>query len=438
MKAYENIKEIESLHGTPNNDEMSQLRNALIGYTPRFLYVGENSMSCNQCGHVKSIDKNEKRALKATKLCPNCYQEFFKTTIKAKKIPRVEIISFVMNGYSKAYRIEAMLDIKTLELTDVKYELVYYFEHSSKKFISRNVMKLSTYHQTFTTSVNKEWKERSQKVYGYESSFLVPVMFREPKTRKEYLESFNQKLALFKPNQIHLIKNNHLTKKMIYTILTFDLDHLKDIYKYASYANSHDQYYAVTDGHQPYMIARRMKVNLLRYLSNQSITLNDYCDYVKQCEDLKIRLVKYPKDFHETHQKLAKALKAISDKQLNENIEKFRNKLPKYQNDKYIIEPFGSVEELIIEGDTLGICIGMDRYAKGFSNGEKWLYKVRKKDEKEVPLYSVEISPLDFRIVQARTKHNKNAPEEIMKLLKIFILEAFETKKRLDRGRAIL
>lgn len=105
---------------------------------------------------------------------------------------------------------------------------------------------------------------------------------------------------------------------------------------------------------------------------------------------------------------------------LESKITKRLKELEKYnfETEKFFIRPAASIDELIQEGAENHSCVGsyIDTYAHGNTN----IFFIRQKDSPGVPFFTVEIK--DDRIIQCRTKDNKNADKgsDVEQFVKLF------------------
>ena len=88
--------------------------------------------------------------------------------------------------------------------------------------------------------------------------------------------------------------------------------------------------------------------------------------------------------------------------------------LNNYEDDKYIIFPASSVNNLIDESSQMSNCVR--DYCVKFSNNESQIFFMRYKNNPNKSLVTIEVK--NGKVVQARTKYNGLPSEEIMKILK--------------------
>lgn len=62
-----------------------------------------------------------------------------------------------------------------------------------------------------------------------------------------------------------------------------------------------------------------------------------------------------------------------------------------YEDDKYIIRPARSAEEIVMEGRLLHHCVGGDTYLNKHNTGKTYILMLRFKAEPDIPYITVEI-----------------------------------------------
>lgn len=98
--------------------------------------------------------------------------------------------------------------------------------------------------------------------------------------------------------------------------------------------------------------------------------------------------------------------KEIGDKYIN-NVYPLAKEY-EYSNNEYVIIAPRSVFELSTEGKVLNHCVGS--YINSVSNGKEYILFLRKKDQQDVPYFTINITP-DKEIRQIHGKCNCNVPE---------------------------
>lgn len=167
---------------------------------------------------------------------------------------------------------------------------------------------------------------------------------------------------------------------------------------------------------------------------NKHISLNDWRDYLSDCEKLEFNLndknVLFPKNLYNAHQNTIKQVKikgdAILDKKIQNRLKRLEEKYS-FMGEEYLIRPARTSIELINEGKALSHCVGTyaNRYAKGTTN----ICFIRKTAKPDKPYFTIEISNQN-NIVQVRG--NKNCSPD--KLLREFIDEYKNIKLQPIKG----
>lgn len=179
---------------------------------------------------------------------------------------------------------------------------------------------------------------------------------------------------------------------------------------------------------------------VVNYIKKQDVKpdkfLTEWKDYLRMAQaegyDTSDSIVRFPKDLKRRHDELAAAIserqhqeqlmaRAEKNRALNARIVKHLPKAKRlfWENEKYIIIPAGTAEELEQEGRTLHHCVGSSPvYKERMANGTGWILFLRKKEDLEKPYYTVEIDLEDDRIVQYYSEFDRQPDKkEIDKVL---------------------
>ena len=157
------------------------------------------------------------------------------------------------------------------------------------------------------------------------------------------------------------------------------------------------------------------------YLAGQDIPLRDYLDYVRQCRDLQYDLndtaIALPRNFAAMHARLSNIIEYAHDGETSDlfalNYEPRREL--EYAGDKYLIRQPQSIGEI-------------KRHAEGVLT----ILFVRRVDDPDVPLYTMELSNTG-KIAQIRGKNNCDPTKEAMAFIEKYkqhIAEIFRKKAR--------
>lgn len=174
---------------------------------------------------------------------------------------------------------------------------------------------------------------------------------------------------------------------------------------------------------------------VLEYCKKNGEYISDYLDYIDYAEQLNIDLTRkskrFPKNLMSEHDRLYGLIK---EKEKQDRLAKTAEKTKKYQkeflpkmNKRYcfscrglLIRPATEPGELIREGETQNICVGGDRYIKRMLSHDTQILFVRQTDAPDKPYVTVEVSPTDDGIIQARAYANGTPPDEVKAFLEIW------------------
>lgn len=174
---------------------------------------------------------------------------------------------------------------------------------------------------------------------------------------------------------------------------------------------------------------------IARYIEEQSIFVRDYIDYIRQCQELDYNLhdtaICMPHDFRAMHTRLSQ----IIDYSHNAEARRlFDENYParialEYSSGKYFIRQPHSMNEIIVEGKTLSHCVG--GYARRHAKGALNILFIRKIDDPDTPLYTMELSA-EGKIVQVRGLNNcdpTKGAKAFVEEYKKYIAPLFERQK---------
>lgn len=140
--------------------------------------------------------------------------------------------------------------------------------------------------------------------------------------------------------------------------------------------------------------------------------------------DLNNTVYQQPQDLEAEHNKMVmETNKEEMDKHLKEVAERYpeirhvyrklRNKYL-YEDDRYIIRPARSAEEIVMEGRLLHHCVGGNTYLDKHNTGKTYILMLRFKEEPDVPYITVEIDAKNPRILQWYGDKDKKPDEKNM------------------------
>lgn len=160
-------------------------------------------------------------------------------------------------------------------------------------------------------------------------------------------------------------------------------------------------------------------------LKNITTTYMDYLNMrIALGYDLTNTVYQQPRDLTMAHAKMvAESSQKEADKRLSEvktrfpNIRKQYRKLRNryfYEDEKFMIRPARSAEEIVTEGRILHHCVGGDNYLRKHNEGETYILMLRQQEYLEVPYITVEINESNDRIIQWYGAHDRKPDEKNM------------------------
>lgn len=185
---------------------------------------------------------------------------------------------------------------------------------------------------------------------------------------------------------------------------TFDINLLKELVKWFNY-----------DLEFIKKLVKDYKVNLvtlMNYLKKQKLSYYqtpDYFDYIKMAKQFNIDLTDkkylYPNNFRNAHDNLFEQIQILKNPYINDKIQNLAKILSinNYEDDTYVIYPAASITDLIDESSQQSNCVRI--YSEMIANGECQIYFMRKKDNINKSLVTIEVR--NCKIVQARIKYNE-------------------------------
>lgn len=150
--------------------------------------------------------------------------------------------------------------------------------------------------------------------------------------------------------------------------------------------------------------------------------LDEYVDYLDMASnlgyDLNDKKVLYPEDLLLEHNNLMTKINTVSDPEINNRINNISNNLKfnLYEDDKYIIFPADSVEEMVNEATNQQNCLVM--YCDPYSRGDSEIYFLREKNNINESLVTIEVK--NRKVIQARCKYNELPSKELSDIIKQF------------------
>ncbi len=171
----------------------------------------------------------------------------------------------------------------------------------------------------------------------------------------------------------------------------------------------------------------KIRNHLAKQKESPGKALEYWLDYLDMAEkagyNLDDEIVYKPKDIKYRHDEMVDMLNRANSKEEVKRIEKqFKNirnvilrtkKIYEYRNDKYAFIMPGSVEDIIVEGKNLHICVSTtDRYYERINNEETYIGFIRDIVHPDISYYTIEFEP-NGTVRQKRSEYNRqpNLPE---------------------------
>lgn len=158
---------------------------------------------------------------------------------------------------------------------------------------------------------------------------------------------------------------------------------------------------------------------LIRYLCNKDVSIYDYVDMIKAKQELGLpdeNKYLYPEDFMAMHDFLNKQVQIKKSEELTKRIAERAKELMKLSIERngMLIKPLLSQDELIEEGKKLHHCVGS--YAQSVARGETAIYTIRRVDNPDKPLATLELR--DKRVIQVRSDRNGVPSKDVQTFVK--------------------
>lgn len=199
------------------------------------------------------------------------------------------------------------------------------------------------------------------------------------------------------------------------------------------------------------VLKRTTPERLIRFLKEQGAekrdtVAKDYYDYLEELKKLNMDYTKrtlYPQDLIKAHKETSELCRekerAVTDakepeknKMLQEmQAEAERHALEEFRTDLYIIKLPKSKSDFIREGQEQANCVAT--YLNRVLLKETMVFFVRKASEPDKAFATVETDTELTRVIQCRTKYNKNAPDEVKNFVKKAMRTARATSKKLQK-----
>ena len=225
----------------------------------------------------------------------------------------------------------------------------------------------------------------------------------------------------------HLIKKDNDTKLLIKNDLDFMIENNFDYWKFRTLKlckiKDMEMINYMEDTIEAYENVLNIKkmdiLKLYNYLKTNQNDIVEYFDYLRLANelgyDLKDKKVLYPLDLFNAHNEVFEKKNTIVNKKCNKKIKELAKTLikNKYEDDKYIIKPAGSVKEMLNEGKQQNNCLST--YILDFSKNKTQIYFMRKKSDLKKSFVTIEVK--NRKLIQARLKNNEKPDDEILTII---------------------
>lgn len=302
-------------------------------------------------------------------------------------------------GFKQLHGLDCWGD-KNIYFMDALLYLQVYCKYPHIEFLIKsgmgNIVIDKIYYRGHSTEPCINWRAKDRKKF---------LKFTLTKADKQYLrthvdvhtESFNV-LALAQKCGQH-ISLQEADEFRTATIISIDnkTKSIPDIRKIKAYCDK-----------QQNLMENKKTWNLMNFV-------HDYMDYTDECKilgyDMSDKGILWPKNLNKAHKETCylvnlKKIKKDADKNnYGKKIKRIAKKLEylAYENDKFIIRPAASVDEMIIEGGCNHNCVGT--YIERYASGQTYILLIREKECLDIPYYTMEVNP-DGKMIQCRTKFN--------------------------------
>ncbi len=162
-----------------------------------------------------------------------------------------------------------------------------------------------------------------------------------------------------------------------------------------------------------------------------------YKDYVAMCNELHVDMsnksVRYPRELKEAHDRLAKRVTMVRNKEENEDFaarcaELYRD-MHGYSDKKYTVVFPQLRTDLIAEGESLHHCVGGKGYRDSHLAGVKMIFFIRAAETPEKPLYTLQANVKNGTILQLYGYGDRPAPAEVRAFCKRFLKQLWTGPK---------
>lgn len=166
---------------------------------------------------------------------------------------------------------------------------------------------------------------------------------------------------------------------------------------------------------------KRPSKKLLRYVTENDISVYDYIDYIDTVDTLGYAMrnaVMYPNDFVKAHDDVVDELKIRKSREIDEKIQEYAKELEKLrmEDNGLIIRAASCQQEMIDESKKLEHCVRM--YDKKVAERSTAIFMIRKAENEREPYATLELN--DKKIIQCRAYRNHVPESEVIEFVNMW------------------
>lgn len=178
---------------------------------------------------------------------------------------------------------------------------------------------------------------------------------------------------------------------------------------------------------------------ILRYKKKHGFSYGYLRDYWEMAARLKMDLaddqVKWPRDLKRAHDSAAERINAQKDAQINESFAtRFRElEWLGWEHDSLMIRPCASMQELRTEGKELHHCVAT--YDTRYATGDTAILFIRRKDQPDVPYFTLELDEEKLIVRQNRGLRNCAKTDEVQEFENAWLDWAKKQASKRKKGK---
>ncbi len=352
---------------------------------------------CMKCLKYEYVTKEQFKQIQAAQVCPMCFRN-----VELSRQPEHNFQYYIMNQDNDGYRVSVRWRFGCKPKASMIH--VMYDAMDGQNVYTRHIFPNMGYAFCWRDDM-AQWKKRNAQGYFWRFYSIHEAERISGKREYIYRSLFDRGITnqeadqMVKSNQKKIFMDNLMSGKQMEFMVAFDLKSYEEVYKYRVYMKKNDP-----------DIYRQLNVHYLDYLSRNDIRLRDFYDYMKQCDQLGVKVDK-PKNFAERHFRYSEI---IANKRKEENETKIKKRYAEllkkaYTDGSIQIVPFETGEEIRECGKVLHNCIA-SIYLPKYANHDTDLYCLKKDGA-----FVVAIEVKDKKLIQAKVNWNKDCPAKYMK-----------------------